>query len=85
MSSCATSGRGPCQRLVAGPPHGWDEHPSASPVRGMYYTSMVLDALASNPEVWSKTVLFLMYDENDGWFDHVGTSVLLDRDARAST
>jgi phospholipase C len=21
--------------------------------------------------VWSKTALFLMYDENDGWFDHV--------------
>ena len=25
----------------------------------------------SNPEVWSKTVLFIMYDENDGFFDHV--------------
>ena len=25
----------------------------------------------SNPEVWSKTVLFHMYDENDGFFDHV--------------
>jgi phospholipase C len=37
----------------------------------MWFTSMVLDALASNPKVWSKTVLFLMYDENDGWFDHV--------------
>jgi phospholipase C len=32
---------------------------------------MVLDALTSNPELWSKTALFLMYDENDGWFDHV--------------
>jgi phospholipase C len=25
----------------------------------------------ANPEVWSKTVLFHMYDENDGFFDHV--------------
>ena len=25
----------------------------------------------SNPEVWAKTVLFIMYDENDGFFDHV--------------
>ena len=37
----------------------------------MYFTSLVLDALTSNPKVWSKTALFLMYDENDGWFDHV--------------
>jgi phospholipase C len=53
------------------PPIGFDEHPSSSPTNGMYVTSLILDALTSNPEVWSKTALFLMYDENDGWFDHV--------------
>jgi phospholipase C len=53
------------------PPLGFDEHPSSSPANGMYFTSLVLDALTANPEVWSKTALFLMYDENDGWFDHV--------------
>jgi phospholipase C len=53
------------------PPQGYDEHPSSSPVGGMYFTSLVLEALAANPAVWSKTVLFLMHDENDGWFDHV--------------
>jgi phospholipase C len=31
----------------------------------------MLDVLTSNPEVWSKTVFFLMYDENDGFFDHM--------------
>ena len=31
----------------------------------------MLGALVANPEVWSKTVLFHMYDENDGFFDHV--------------
>jgi phospholipase C len=31
----------------------------------------VIDILASNPKVWSKTVLFITYDENDGFFDHV--------------
>jgi phosphoesterase family protein/phospholipase C-like protein len=31
----------------------------------------VLDALTSNPEVWSKTTLFITYDENDGFFDHM--------------
>ena len=53
------------------PPLGFDEHPSSAPTNGMYFTSLVLDALTSNPSVWSKTALFLMYDENDGWFDHV--------------
>ena len=53
------------------PPLGFDEHPSSAPANGMYFTSLVLDALTANPELWSKTALFLMYDENDGWFDHV--------------
>jgi phospholipase C len=53
------------------PPLGFDEHPSSSPANGMYFSSLVLDALTSNSELWSKTALFLMYDENDGWFDHV--------------
>jgi phospholipase C len=53
------------------PPLGFDEHPSASPMNGQWFVSMVLDALISNPKVWSKTALFIMYDENDGWFDHV--------------
>ena len=52
-------------------PAGYDEHPSAPPTLGEWYTSQVLATLTSNPEVWSKTVLFHMYDENDGFFDHV--------------
>ncbi|WP_317204510.1 phosphocholine-specific phospholipase C [Janthinobacterium sp.] len=48
------------------------EHPGpSSPAQGAAYTAAVLDALTANPEVWSKTVLFLMFDENDGFFDHV--------------
>jgi phospholipase C len=53
------------------PPLGFDEHPSASSDHGMWLISSVLDLLTSNPKVWSKTVLFIMYDENDGFFDHV--------------
>ncbi|MEP7257745.1 MAG: phospholipase C, phosphocholine-specific [Flavitalea sp.] len=49
------------------------EHPGApsSPYRGADFTHAVLDAITSNPEVWSKTVFFLTFDENDGFFDHV--------------
>ena len=53
------------------PPLGFDEHPAASSRNGEWFTSLVLEALVANPEVWAKTALFLMYDENDGWFDHV--------------
>jgi phospholipase C len=48
------------------------EHPGASsPAQGAAYIAQVLDALTANPEVWSKTVLILNFDENDGMFDHV--------------
>ncbi|WP_321900939.1 phosphocholine-specific phospholipase C [Paraburkholderia tropica] len=53
------------------PPAAFSEHPKYTPAYGAEYTSQILDALTSNPEVWSKTVLFIMYDENDGFFDHV--------------
>ncbi|MFG2923557.1 phosphocholine-specific phospholipase C [Streptomyces sp. NPDC048305] len=49
------------------------EHPGAgsSPTHGGNFTADVLDALTANPEVWSKTVFLLTFDENDGLFDHV--------------
>ena len=53
------------------PPDGYDEHPPAPASLGEWYTAQVLKTLQSNKEVWESTVLFIMYDENDGWFDHV--------------
>lgn len=53
------------------PPHNCSEHPEWSPANGATFISFVLDALTANPETWSKTVLLVMYDENDGFFDHV--------------
>jgi phospholipase C len=48
------------------------EHPGASsPAQGAAYIASVLDALTSNPEVWSKTVFIVNFDENDGFFDHM--------------
>ncbi|MGV8961704.1 MAG: phosphocholine-specific phospholipase C [Stenotrophomonas sp.] len=48
------------------------EHPYASsPAQGAAYTARVLDALTADPEVWRRTALLLMFDENDGFFDHV--------------
>jgi len=52
-------------------PEAFSEHGNWPANYGAWYVSQVLDALTSNPDVWSKTVLFLMYDENDGFFDHM--------------
>jgi phospholipase C len=49
-----------------------DEHPGSSlPGGGEEEIYTWLDALAMNPEVWEKTVLFITWDENGGLFDHV--------------
>jgi phospholipase C len=56
-------------------PAGYDEHPSSPPALGEWFTSQLLAALVANPAVWSKTVVFHMYDENDGFFDHVAPPV----------
>jgi len=52
-------------------PEAYTEHGNWPPNFGAWYVSQMLDALTENPEVWSKTVLFYMFDENDGFFDHV--------------
>ena len=57
------------------PPLGYDEHPPSPPALGAWFIDQVLQTLTSNREVWSKTVLFVMYDENDGFFDHVAPPV----------
>ncbi|MCQ4042369.1 phosphocholine-specific phospholipase C [Streptantibioticus rubrisoli] len=65
------SGRLPAVSWVVAPTDQ-SEHPNHPPAQGADFTaSYVLDALAKHPQVWEKTVVFLNYDENDGFFDHV--------------
>ncbi|KUM78117.1 phosphocholine-specific phospholipase C [Streptomyces curacoi] len=52
-------------------PEAFSEHSNWPSNYGAWYIAQVLDALTANPEVWSKTALFITYDENDGFFDHV--------------
>jgi phospholipase C len=52
-------------------PEAFSEHPNWPANYGAYYVSQILDALTANPAVWSSTVLLVLYDENDGFFDHV--------------
>ncbi len=58
------------------------EHPGpSSPAQGADYIARVLDCLTSNPEVWAKTALLVMFDENDGFFDHMPPPAPPGRDA----
>lgn len=52
-------------------PEAYTEHPNFPTDYGAWYVSQVLDALTAHPEVWSKTVLLVMYDEEGGFFDHM--------------
>ena len=52
-------------------PAGYTEHSDYPIDYGAWYISQVLDILVSNPEVFSKTVLIVNYDEADGSFDHI--------------
>ncbi|MFJ5032234.1 phosphocholine-specific phospholipase C [Streptomyces sp. NPDC088560] len=53
------------------PNQGFSEHPYAPPGDGAHFVNLVYQALAADPDVFDSTVLFLNYDENDGYFDHV--------------
>jgi phospholipase C len=66
----ATSGQLPSVSWII-PPIGYDQHPPAPAALGEWYIQQVLNTLLSNPAVWAKTVLFISWDENDGFFDHV--------------
>jgi phospholipase C len=47
------------------------EHPDFMPAAGADYVASKVNAIASNPDVFAKTLFILIYDENDGYFDHV--------------
>lgn len=47
------------------------EHPPGPVEWGQDATYRVLEAITANPRLWSRTVLFVTYDENGGFFDHV--------------
>ncbi|MFB9367799.1 phosphocholine-specific phospholipase C [Kitasatospora albolonga] len=47
------------------------EHPYAPPNDGAHFVHLVMDALNADPAVFNSSIMFLNYDENDGFFDHV--------------
>jgi phospholipase C len=47
------------------------DHPPAPSLFGENVLSLIVGALMANPAIWAKTALFLTFDENGGFFDHV--------------
>ncbi len=47
------------------------EHPAHLPAAGAAFVASKINAVASNPDLWAKTIFILNFDENDGLFDHV--------------
>jgi phospholipase C len=47
------------------------DHPPSPSIFGENILSLIISALTANPALWAKTVLFVNYDENGGFFDHV--------------
>jgi phospholipase C len=64
------SGKLPQVSWIVGPA-GYTEHADWPVDYGAWYIAQVLDILASNPEVFSKTVFIVNFDEADGSFDHI--------------
>jgi phospholipase C len=66
-------------------PQAYCEHPGVStPGQGAWYIQQIMDALTENPDVWSKTVFLIDYDENDCFFDHMPPPAVPTRNADGS-
>ena len=74
FTSAAAAGQLPAVSWVLAP-LGEDEHPPASVQVGEAFVGQVLAALRANPAAWAKTAVFLTYDENGGFFDHVAPPI----------
>jgi phospholipase C len=61
-------------------PDSNDDHPPSDVLAGQDLVLQVYHALTSNPEIWSKTLLVITYDEHGGFYDHVAPPAAVDED-----
>lgn len=47
------------------------DHPPSPSLFGENILSLIVSSLSANPALWAKTVFFVTFDENGGFFDHV--------------
>jgi phospholipase C len=62
---------------IARSKHGDDDHPAyADRMISEAMAARVVNALASQPEIWKQSVILITYDESDGFYDHVPPRIL---------
>ena len=59
-----------------------DDHPPSDVKDGQELIFLVYNALASNPEVWEKCMLIVVYDEHGGFYDHIPPPEAPDEDPK---
>ncbi|HEY4456271.1 MAG TPA: phospholipase C, phosphocholine-specific [Pseudonocardiaceae bacterium] len=74
ISSDIAAGKFPSVSWVVAPTAD-SEHPANPPAYGADFVSGVLSAIAADQATWDSTVIFLNFDENDGFYDHVAPPV----------
>lgn len=56
---------------------GDDDHPGYSDSQlSEAMNARVINAIASNPRIWSQSAIIITYDESDGFYDHVPPRIL---------
>jgi phospholipase C len=56
---------------------GDDDHPGYTDRQiSEAMNARVINAIASNPEIWSRSAIIITYDESDGFYDHVPPRIL---------
>ena len=55
---------------VAGGSQGYSQHPTDSVLMGEMWMLYVVNSIMKSPE-WNSTAIFITYDENGGYYDHV--------------
>lgn len=57
--------------------YGDDDHPAYSDRQiSEAMTARTINAIASNPTLWSQSAIIITYDESDGFYDHVPPQIL---------
>jgi hypothetical protein len=57
-----------------------DDHPPHDVMKAQKLLADVYNALRANPELWTSTLLVVLYDEHGGFFDHVEPPVAVPPD-----
>lgn len=62
---------------IRGAKKGDDDHPGyADRQISEAMNARVINAIASNPELWAQSAIIITYDESDGYYDHVAPRIL---------